>query len=143
MIHIQITPGLGLPAYRQLMDQVKYHVASGALRMGEPLPSIRELARRLGLNPSTVVKAYTELAHEGVIELRQGKGAFISPGTPRLSVEEVRGALGRSLQRLAVEASQMGVGVDALVEMLREEMAKLEPPRGAEHKGDGTRRAQP
>ena len=71
-------PSLGVPIYLQLMEQVKHAIETGALRPGEQLPGIRPLAEELVINPNTVAKAYRELEHEGVIELRHGAGAFVS-----------------------------------------------------------------
>jgi GntR family transcriptional regulator len=71
-------PSSGVPVYRQLMEQVKHAIETGALRPGEQLPGIRPLAEAIVINPNTVAKAYRELEHEGVIELRQGAGAFVS-----------------------------------------------------------------
>src|SRR5438874_3457848 len=71
-------PSSGVPIYLQLMEQVKHGIETGALRPGEQLPGIRPLAEELVVNPNTVAKAYRELEHEGVIELRQGAGAFVS-----------------------------------------------------------------
>jgi GntR family transcriptional regulator len=71
-------PSSGLPIYLQLMEQVKHAIETGALRPGEQLPGIRPLAEELVMNPNTVAKAYRELEHEGVIELRHGAGAFVS-----------------------------------------------------------------
>src|SRR6185436_6933463 len=71
-------PSSGVPIYLQLMEQVKHAVETGALRAGEQLPGIRPLAEQLVINPNTVAKAYRELEHEGVIELRHGAGAFVS-----------------------------------------------------------------
>src|SRR6186997_1658187 len=75
-------PALGVPIYLQLVEQVKHAVETGALRPGEQLPSIRPLAEELVVNPNTIAKAYRELEHEGVIELRQGAGAFVSDRAP-------------------------------------------------------------
>src|SRR6186997_2144316 len=75
-------PSLGVPIYLQLMEQVKHAIETGALRPGEQLPSIRPLAEELVVNPNTVAKAYRELEHDGVIELRQGAGAFVSDKAP-------------------------------------------------------------
>jgi len=86
-------PSLGVPIYLQLMEQVKHAVETGALRPGEQLPGIRPLAEELVINPNTVAKAYRELEHEGVIELRHGAGAFVSPNAPvRKATEKVRAA---------------------------------------------------
>ena len=71
-------PSLGVPIYLQLMEQVKHAIETGALRPGEQLPGIRPLAEELVINPNTVAKAYRELEHEGIIELRHGAGAFVS-----------------------------------------------------------------
>ncbi len=71
-------PSSGVPIYLQLMEQVKHGIETGALRPGEQLPGIRPLAEELVINPNTVAKAYRELEHKGVIELRHGAGAFVS-----------------------------------------------------------------
>src|SRR5687767_14758921 len=83
----------GVPIYLQLMEQVKHAVETGALRPGEQLPGIRPLAEELVINPNTVAKAYRELEHEGVIELRHGAGAFVSVNArARKLADKVRGA---------------------------------------------------
>jgi GntR family transcriptional regulator len=71
-------PSSGVPIYLQLMEQVKHAIETGALRSGEQLPGIRPLAEELVINVNTVAKAYRELEHEGVIEIRHGSGAFVS-----------------------------------------------------------------
>ena len=75
---VRPNPSSGVPIYLQLMEQVKHNIETGALRPGDQLPGIRPLAEELVINPNTVAKAYRELEHEGVIELRQGAGAFVS-----------------------------------------------------------------
>jgi len=78
VILLKPNPSSGVPIYLQLMEQVRHAIETGALKAGEQLPSIRPLAEELVINPNTVAKAYRELEHEGVIELRQGAGAFVS-----------------------------------------------------------------
>lgn len=73
----RVHPAAGQPLYLQLMQQIRHAVESGALRDGEQLPGIRTLAEELIVSPNTVAKAYSELEHEGLLELRQGSGAFI------------------------------------------------------------------
>jgi len=75
-------PSSGVPIYLQLMQQVRHAIETGAMRPGEQMPSIRPLAEELVINPNTVAKAYRELEHEGLIELRQGAGAFVSNAAP-------------------------------------------------------------
>jgi GntR family transcriptional regulator len=86
-------PSSGVPIYLQLIEQVKHAIATGAVRPGEQLPGIRPLAEELVINPNTVAKAYRELEHEGVIELRQGAGAFVTDNAPsKRDAEKLRAA---------------------------------------------------
>src|SRR5690348_4050044 len=78
MLHFQIDAHAGMPVYRQILDQIKYYVASGILKPGDRLPSIRELAQTLAVNPTTVVRVYGDLEHEGLIEMQHGRGAFVT-----------------------------------------------------------------
>ena len=112
------------------MEQVKHSIETGALRPGEQLPGIRPLAEELVVNPNTVAKAYRELEHEGVIELRQGAGAFVSAGararksTDRLRAgqAEVSAAVGRLRAR--------GVTDDEIRRMFEAELAGLRKTGG-------------
>ena len=86
-------PSSGVPIYLQLMEQVKHSIETGALRPGEQLPGIRPLAEELVINPNTVAKAYRELEHEGVIDLRHGAGAFVAANAgARKLTEKLRAA---------------------------------------------------
>jgi GntR family transcriptional regulator len=75
---LRLNHSSGVPLYLQLIGQVKHAVETGALRSGDQLPAIRKLAEDLVMNPNTVARAYRELEHEGIIELRHGSGAYIS-----------------------------------------------------------------
>lgn len=77
---LELNPSLGLPLYRQIVDGIKELVAVGTLRPGDQLPSIRELSAQLRINPSSAVKAYSELKHEEVIDMDQGRGTFVRSG---------------------------------------------------------------
>lgn len=127
-LHLQLDPRSGVPAYRQLMDQVKYYIAGGTLRPGDQLPSIRELASALTVNPTTVVRVYSELAREGVLELRHGKGAYVALNPVGLAPAEQEQAIRRSARQLALEASQLGVPGGRVVQVVREELAAIEKP---------------
>jgi GntR family transcriptional regulator len=74
---LRLNPASGVPLYLQLMEQVKHAIETGALRAGEQLPSVRQMAEDLVINPNTVARAYRDLEHEGIIELRHGSGAFV------------------------------------------------------------------
>lgn len=126
-LHFQPDPHNGVPVYRQLMDQVKYYLASGALRPGDQLPSIRELARALRINPATVVKAYTELEHEGILDRQQGRGVFVSGARKPLPKRALEAALRQRARQLAVEALQMGADPDTALRLLGEELRAIAP----------------
>ncbi len=75
---LRLNQSSGIPLYVQLMDQLKHAIETGELRAGEQLPTIRKVAEDLVMNPNTVARAYRELEHEGVIELKHGSGAFVA-----------------------------------------------------------------
>ncbi|MBM3760484.1 MAG: GntR family transcriptional regulator [Acidobacteria bacterium] len=74
----RLNPNSGMPINLQIMEKVKHAIENGVLRSGDQLPGIRKLAETMVMNPKTVAKAYRELEHEGLVELRQGAGAFVS-----------------------------------------------------------------
>lgn len=117
----------GVPVYVQLMEQVKHFIETGALRPGDQLPAIRRVAEDLVINPNTVARVYRELEHEGVVELRQGAGAFVSArgegdATARLRKAQpvVRGAVAR-LDALGLSEEEMRRLFEAEVRRLRGE----------------------
>jgi GntR family transcriptional regulator len=125
MLHFQINPNSGVPVYRQMMDQVKYYIASETLKPGDQLPSIRELAQKLAINPTTVVRVYSDLEHEGVVEMRHGKGAFVTDAGHHMSAAERERTLRKLARHLAVEAVQMGAPAGQVLKVVREELADL------------------
>lgn len=127
-LHLHIDSHSGLPVYRQMIDQIKYYIASGTLKPGHQLPSVRDLAQRLSINPTTVVKAYTELQNEQVIDLRHGKGAFVaerSAASSGISAFEKDKVVRRLARQLAVESQQIGASYDFVQEVLDEEWKQL------------------
>ena len=92
--HVNVTTGAGTPIYRQIIDQVRLGVATGALRPGQAMPSVRSLAERLVVNANTVVKAYAELVRDGVLEAQQGMGFFVAEKRQIYSKANVCGGYG-------------------------------------------------
>ena len=87
----KLKPATGQPLYLQLMQQIQHAIENGALQDGDQLPGIRTLAEELRVSPNTVVKAYSELEHAGVLDLRHGSGAFVSVSRrARLLADRVR-----------------------------------------------------
>ena len=77
-MQFRLDPHTGVPVYRQIIDQVMTGLASGALARGDQLPTVRQLAVDLAINPNTVIRAYRELEIRGVLETQQGTGTFVS-----------------------------------------------------------------
>ena len=116
-------PSSGVPIYLQLMEQVKHSIETGALRPGEQLPGIRPLAEELVINPNTVAKAYRELEHEGIIELRHGAGAFVAANAgAKKAMDKVRA--GQAVVAAAIEKLRArGVTDDEIRRLFEAELA--------------------
>lgn len=130
MVHFQIDPHSGLPIYRQVMDQVRYLRLSGALKPGDRLPSIRELSKRLAVNPTTIVKAYTELAHADVVERRQGLGVFLLEAPAEESTLEKTSAQDQALtlaaEQFVREAIRLAASPDQAKNAIEETFRRME-----------------
>ena len=107
----------GKPVYLQLVDQVKAAVASGAVRPGDSLPSIRPLAEDLRVNRNTIAKAYTELESQGVIETSAGKGCFISGNASALRKDARVKLLTEEIDQAVVQAHHLQVGKSEFVRL--------------------------
>jgi GntR family transcriptional regulator len=110
----------GVPVYRQLIDQVRTGIASGALRAGDQLPTVRQLAVDLAINPNTVMRAYRELELGGLLETHQGTGTFISDKKPERKTVERDRQLGQMASEVAARAGAAGFTVEDLIDRLRE-----------------------
>jgi len=121
-------PGSGVPIYLQLMEQVKHAITTGALKQGEQLPGIRRVAEDLIMNPNTVAKAYRELEHEGVIELRHGAGAFVvEPNVDRRQTAASARAL-PVIQDAIRSLSKIGLDEDEMRRLFEGELLNLRSP---------------
>jgi GntR family transcriptional regulator len=123
-ISIDLTDGV--PIYRQIINQVKYLVASGLLQPGEELPPIRTLALQLKVTPNTIVKAYDELESSGVVHKRQGSGTFVSDERPKLARLERRRIIEQRIDALLAEAHQLNFSADDILRMVRERKAAMD-----------------
>jgi len=121
----------GKPVYLQLVDQVRYAAASGALRPGDALPSIRPLAGELRVNRNTVAKAYTELESLGVIETIAGKGCFLKENDSPLTIQVRHKLLVARIDEAVVTAHQMQVGPQVLRDLLDERIRFFDRKKAA------------
>jgi GntR family transcriptional regulator len=106
-----VDPRDPLPVWKQIEDGMRRLVATGALRAGGPVPSVRELARDLRVNPMTVSRAYQRLSEEGLLEVRRGEGTFVATGTPQVSRAEKARTLETAAGRFAAVAVTVGATV--------------------------------
>ena len=124
---VVVDPHSGVPVYRQILEQVKFHVASGVLRPGDELPSTRQLAAKLGVNPMTVSKAYSLLEHDGVLERSPGRPLTVLAAPPDARQAGKRDHLRNNLQAAVTVARQLGIDRDEALQLFRELLDK-EPP---------------
>jgi GntR family transcriptional regulator len=126
-VDITINLSDGVPIYRQIVNQVKYLVASGLIKPGEELPPIRTLALQLKVTPNTIVKAYGELEISGVIHKRRGSGTFVSEGRPQqVTLRERRRVIEQRIDALLAEAHQLSFTEDDILRMVRERRATMD-----------------
>jgi GntR family transcriptional regulator len=124
----------GVPVYLQLVEQLRHAVETGALRGGDQLPTIRKVASDLVVNPNTVARAYRELEHEGLLDLRHGTGAFVKAAGGRARVLRNAHALVRgAIERLA----SMELTDDELRRVLESELAQARAAERAEKVAEG------
>ncbi len=114
----------GVPLYRQLVDQVRGGVASGSLSAGDQLPTVRQLAVDLAINPNTVMRAYRELELGGLLETHQGTGTFISNKKPEKNSAERERQLNQMVGEFAARAGAAGFPLEDLIDRLRDLLPK-------------------
>ncbi len=123
-VNIVINPGSSVPVYKQITEQVRMAVATGRLSVAEQLPSVRALAEQLVLNPNTVARAYGDLAREGLIETRPGRGVFIIPKRRVFHAAEGRRRLEPLINSLISEAMAMDVTPEELQDALEKKLGE-------------------
>jgi len=119
----------GVPVYRQLIDQVKSRMAAGTLSAGDQLPTVRQLAVDLAINPNTVMRAYRELELGGLLETHQGTGTFISERKVERKSAERERQLGQMVGEFAARAGAAGFTVHDLIDRLRDLLPSSAPRR--------------
>jgi len=124
----KLNPQAGQPLYLQLMQQIRHTIDTGVLRAGDQLPGIRTLAEQIVVSHNTVAKAYSELEHEGIVELRHGSGAFIA-SRRRVQARSERFRHAQDRVRILVEALRReGWSIDEIHRMFESELFYPEQP---------------
>jgi GntR family transcriptional regulator len=127
-MEIRLSTSDGVPVYRQIVNQVKYLVASGRLQPGQELPAIRTLAERLVINPNTVIHAYSELEREGVVVSRHGSGTYVTDTVSKQSPKAAAQALVPKVDSLLSDAAHLNLELEEVIKVMRERHAILKRP---------------
>lgn len=117
-VGIQIDQGSGVPLYRQIIEQVEFAIAMGELKSGDQLPTVRQLAVELSINPNTVIRAYREMEIKGVLDTQQGSGTFVGTRRPGIKDTDRQRMLDRIVTELMARASRYGITLDEVIEGL-------------------------
>lgn len=120
-MQIRISTKDGIPIYLQIINQIKYMVASGRLRKGDKLPAVRKLAQQLLINPNTVARAYRELEAANVLNTRQGSGVFVAEGISPLARREQTKILKERIDQLLTEARQMDITTETVITLIKQQ----------------------
>jgi len=129
-MNIVVNTGSSVPIYKQITEQVRLAVATGKLTVGEQLPSVRALAEKVVLNPNTVARAYGDLAREGLIETRPGRGVFIIRKRKVFTREEGRRRLEPLINTLISEAMAMDFTPEDLQETFEKKLSQWKNEKG-------------
>ncbi|MEM9368428.1 MAG: GntR family transcriptional regulator [Planctomycetota bacterium] len=125
MVAIHITTGSNTPIFQQIVAQVRAAIASGRWKVGDPLPSVRSLAKELVVNHNTVAKAYKQLLQDGLIDSHQGRGYFVAKRREIYTKAERVRRVRKLVQPLVSEAITLGLSSDEIVSLLKQELGKL------------------
>ncbi len=119
-MELSIDTKSGVPFYRQIIEQIKFGIARDELKSGDRLPTVRQLAVNLSINPNTVIRAYRELEIEGVLDTQQGSGTFVGRHKPEVDRLEKKRMVDQILTDLLARASSYGLSIDDVLEGLRQ-----------------------
>lgn len=131
-MQIHISPNDGVAIYQQIVNQIKYLVASGRLSAGEELPPIRGLAEQLLINPNTVARAYRELETAGIVEKRRTAGTYVSDQGSPLARRERLKILTDRIDQLLAEAQHLAIPQEDVVKLVQQRHAAMQTTRNEE-----------
>ncbi len=124
-MRFHIDPDSGVPVYLQITQAIRRTIALGSLRDGEQVPSIREVAEMLTVNPNTVAKAYQLLEREGIVVSRKGIGTFVADGDVSITSQERKTVIVEKLDRVLVEAGHLRLKKEQVEEIFQERLDKM------------------
>lgn len=133
---IRIEPSSSVPIYRQIIDQIRYQIASGILKKGDKVPSVRELALQLAVNQNTILKVYNEMCRENVLKIERGEGTFVSAEKQNISPQEKHDMIAGPLREAAVLTIQLNIPIEQTARLLQSEHARIMSQRTTPSDGD-------
>lgn len=119
---MRIDPSSGVPIYRQIIEQVKYQIATKVLKPHDELPSVRALSKQYLINPNTVVRAYLELERDGVIYKKRGMGTYVAEKDVSMSQREKLEIVQRLLDKALVQAAELGLNPAEMQQVFQERL---------------------
>lgn len=122
---LKVDPKKALPIYVQIIEQIKFQIASGRLQVGDRLPTVRELALSLKVNPNTVAKAYRELDRDDILEGRPGQGSFVKRGDRGFSVERRIEEVSRMMETPVVHAYHLNLAKEEVRDIFTSTLASI------------------
>ncbi len=131
-MRFHIDPDSGVPVYLQISQAIRRSIALGSLRGGEQVPSVREVAEMLTVNPNTVAKSYRLLEREGIVVTRKGIGTFVADGDVSITNQERRAVIVEKLDRVLVEAGHLRLKKNQVEEIFQERLDELFAGSGPE-----------
>lgn len=137
VIFIRIAPTSAVPIYRQIVDQIKYQIATGVLKESQQMPSVRQLAQQLAVNQNTILKVYNQLCQENVLQVERGSGTFVTGNSQTLQRSEMRKIVAQALREATVQAIHFGMDEKELQKILTRETHSIKQ----QEKNSGSRKS--
>lgn len=129
---LDIDPRSSTPIYAQLVQGVKEAVARGLLQPGDRMPTVRELASQLMINPNTIAKAYQRLEQEGIIETMRSRGTFVAAASVHLNAEQGRKRIAELIQAMLVEAYHLGISNEEMQRLFMDNLREWGNRKGGQ-----------
>jgi GntR family transcriptional regulator len=120
-IFVRIEPSSPVPIYRQIINKIRYQIATGALKEGDQVLSVRQLANNLAVNQNTILKVYNQLCAEKVLRIERGSGTFVAAGRQSIPAVERKKTVGKLLREAAVQAIHLDISLEQMKEQLEKE----------------------
>ncbi|MEK7434819.1 MAG: GntR family transcriptional regulator [Cyanobacteriota bacterium] len=124
-MYLQINPNSGIPVYLQIIEQIKHAISIGVFEVGKSIPTIREIALQLCVNPNTVAKAIRELEREGFLKTYVGKGSFVTENSTNINKNDKEVKIMQLIEKCVKDAKWIGLDKDVFIKYINENWEKI------------------